>query len=218
MRKKVLVTTPNTTMKGDATVNIDEIEELKNLIKRVAIISVDKSIKVNQIYSRLSQERRLYRESLNVIPEESEDEKIFRKRAEDFFYKIPVGFWEEIIQWTFLLEEERWKFEQKQQIEIACASYKLYKECKDITQKAIYEKAKERMSTKPKSTGYRGSWGSKFSNIQDYTGKYFPELVKALLRNNKQLNHNCSEFLEQYEYKGIEKTILKLIFLIESRG
>ena len=212
MNKEITVQTNN---EGNAAVNIEKTDkELQDLIEKLAKLSIDKNVRLTDIVTKLSEERRLYIESLNPIPEENEDEKAFRKKAEKFFEKYGVTYFQEkgkTDKYVAMFE----KFHILVSIEIACTSYKIYKKCGEVSQKAIYEKTRERIPLKPKSAG--GPGGSRFEHVQRFTSTYLKDIVNFKLEQDEKLRVKCSEFLSKYTYrKGIEENMLKLICIIEN--
>ncbi len=151
----------------------------------------------------MADERNLYKESKIVIPEETEIEKDFRDKAKTFFMeheKYGVIYYENVKREIIIAYE----------VEIACAAYKIYKVLGDISPKALYDKAKERL---PKL-----SRGEKRCLTFKIIKENIVKILEEILEENSDKNIECEEFLKQYDYraKSAKEHFLKLIFLIQN--
>lgn len=211
MKRKV-VRMQNEKREKGATVNIDN-PEIVELIKKLVVLTVEQNIRATDVSKKIAEERQAYLESKNVLPVESLEEMAFRERAKIFLYDRVYNHIS--MEWK-TYEQERVEFHVLNAIEIACAGYKLYKDLEDIRINSLYQKAQQRMPSKPSYAANR-TWGSKHDFVQKFMRDYFPEIIAEELHKDENLAKNCNKFLEQYEYrKGVEETMLQLIYLINN--
>ena len=188
-----------------ATVKIEEeiSQELRELIKKVARLAVDEKISVQLLTEILANERNSYKESKIVIPEETEIEKDFRDKAKTFFMKhekYGAVYYDRVKRYIVIAYE----------VEIACAAYKIYQVLGDISPKALYDKAKERL---PKL-----SRGEKRYLAFKIIKENIVKILEETLEENQDKKLHCEKFLKQYNYRAgtTKEHFLKLIFLIQN--
>ncbi len=193
--------------------------ELQSKITELAKTSVDLGVSKDRIVFEFAKARISYMESLLEIPEEDKAEKEFRAKVNAFFEKddiLPIGD----------LGFNNYQFYcANYHIEAVCASYRLFNSGDNLSLTNILETAKNKMRVNEKYMNdfdgtrsfSREEWHltSKKDNLQGIRD-YFKVLVDYILKDNRNLDKRCKEFLKKYEYRSSEEVWLKMIYIISN--
>ena len=166
---------------------------IESMVHFLAIVSVEQDIRATDIYEMFSNYRNERIREKKVLPEEEEEIKIFRDKADRFlteerFRKYAIGV-------TFKRgnkrkeEKLRKDFEKKMAREILVSSYKLAKKNLPINAKTIYLEHKDWIPEKPREFGGE-CWGTRQCIIELYIIEFFERLIQyefELPKNNAML-------------------------------
>lgn len=186
---------------------------LDNLVK----LSVEYEVPRRVIYDLIRDKRRdlEYEESVEALPEESEEVKAFRAKLEKFFTNLEV-FPADLRQ--FIWDYELWF--SNYHIEVPVAAYQIYLEGGDLLEENIFQKARVKMKPtdeyyKLKKKKYTGSWRtSKMMNIRRLQ-VYFNHLCDIRLKKF-YLEKEFEEFIADKKIYRVSLPWIKLIFLVEN--
>lgn len=154
---------------------------VKNMIRFLAIISVEQDIKATEIYNMFSFYRSECINGKKVLPEESHDVKEFRNKVEifltdDLFDEYLTG--KTLKRWERRRDENiRKEFEREMAKEIIIASYKLAKDDLPINPKMIFQTYKDWIPEKPRN--FNGEhWGGREHMIELYIEEFFERIIQ----------------------------------------
>lgn len=194
-------------------------EEVRLLIEALVIMSLEKEVSQARVMEELVKTRRKYQEMYREIPEESEQEIEFRRKALMFFERpdiLPIG------NFGF----NHYQFEcANYHIEAVCAANKLLNSGDKLSLTNIYSEAKslmepdkEYMAIYCKKRHFCSSKWHLTSKIDNLKGlrRYFEELTEDFLSKNETISKFCSMFLNKYEYHPSEEVWFKMVYIISN--